>query len=94
MISQRTIMTGDSMWPLKNNYKHMKYILALITAFVTLAVNAQNRVAPAQVEMADGWRANGGIYIVMSVIAIVLVGLFSYLIYVERRLAKLEENQK
>jgi heme/copper-type cytochrome/quinol oxidase subunit 2 len=70
----------------------MKYILTLLAALVSLAVNAQNSITPEQAE-ATGWRANGGVYIVMSVIAIILCGLFGYLVYIERRLSKLEENQ-
>ncbi|HAR19046.1 MAG TPA: CcmD family protein [Cytophagales bacterium] len=45
-------------------------------------------------EMADVLRSNGKIFTVVAVVGIVLVGLFVYLFFTERRLAKLENRLK
>jgi hypothetical protein len=44
-------------------------------------------------EMADTFRSNGKIYVVISVIAIVFVCLIGYLIYIDLKLKKLENKK-
>jgi CcmD family protein len=39
-------------------------------------------------------RSNGKIYVVVGVIAIIFVGLVVYLFTIDRRLSKLEKDQK
>lgn len=46
------------------------------------------------VEMADQWRADGKIRIVIGVVLIILFGLFIYLIRIDRRLRTLERKDK
>ena len=46
------------------------------------------------VEMADMLHENGKIYVVVGVIAIIFVGLVVYLITLDRRLTKLEKEEK
>lgn len=46
------------------------------------------------VEMADALRNSGKIYVVVSVIAVIFLGIATYLIYLDRRLSKLEKEQK
>ena len=46
------------------------------------------------VEMADTLRNSGKIYVVVSVIAVIFLGIATYLIYLDRRLSKLEKEQK
>lgn len=43
-------------------------------------------------EMADSFRQEGKIYIVISVIAVIFVCLVLFLVYLERKLKKLEEK--
>lgn len=43
-------------------------------------------------EMADLFRSEGKIYVVIAVLGIVFFGLAAYLIWMDRRLKKLEEN--
>ncbi len=50
----------------------------------------QNR----EVTMADQFRAEGKIYVVVAVIATVLGGIVVYLVALDRRLAKLEQMSK
>ncbi len=51
--------------------------------------NAQN-----EVEMADQFRADGKIYVVIAVISIILVGFFLYLFRLDRKITHLEKRLK
>ncbi|MEK9829866.1 MAG: CcmD family protein [Flavobacteriia bacterium] len=44
-------------------------------------------------EMADLFRSEGKIYVVLAVLGILFVGLAAYLIWMDRRLAKLEKQK-
>jgi CcmD family protein len=67
--------------------KHpVKYILALLMCVIAGSANAQNA------EMADSFRADGKIYVVVAVILIVLAGLIVYLFLMDRKLVKLERE--
>ena len=44
------------------------------------------------VEMADVLRSNGKIYTVVAVILTILIGLFVYLISIDRKISKLEKK--
>ena len=60
-------------------------LLSITTAF------AQSAEAP---EMADALRANGKIYVVVAVVAIIVTGLLLYLITLDRKVSKLEQQIK
>ena len=45
-----------------------------------------------KVEMADVLRSNGKIYTVVAVILTILIGLFIYLISIDRKISQLEKN--
>ncbi len=47
-----------------------------------------------KVEMADALRSSGKIYVVVSVIAVIFLGIVTYLFYMDRRISKLEKEQK
>jgi CcmD family protein len=64
---------------------------AFCTLLLFLAVST-NLFAQSDVEMADGFRADGKIYVVVAVIAIVLVGLLAYLFSLDRKVSKLERE--
>ena len=42
--------------------------------------------------MGDTMRSNGRIYVVITVILVILAGLFLYLIRLDRKMSKLEKN--
>ncbi|MFN3951185.1 MAG: CcmD family protein [Thermaurantimonas sp.] len=66
-----------------------------ITVLVCLLLMAS--LLPAQStdpEMADAFRAEGKIYVVVAVCLIVLFGLIAYLTGIDRRLKKLEDMSK
>lgn len=47
-----------------------------------------------QIPMADQFRQDGKIYVVISVILIILFGLFAYLFRMEKKLRRLEKELK
>lgn len=44
------------------------------------------------VEMADAFRTDGKIWVVVAVLGVTLIGLFGYLFYTERRISRLEKE--
>jgi len=50
--------------------------------------------AAAQTEMADTMRSNGKIYVVVIVLATIFAGIFVYLVYLDRKINKLEKEKK
>ncbi|MBX3255805.1 MAG: CcmD family protein [Chitinophagaceae bacterium] len=65
-----------------------KVMLFLPLFMITLSLNAQPPV-----EMADGMRSNGKIYVVVAVLAVILAGLFIFLINLDRKVSKLEKEK-
>jgi len=47
-----------------------------------------------EIEMADAWRANGKIYVLVATISAVLGGAVFYLVLLDRRVAKMEKEIK
>ena len=45
-----------------------------------------------QIPMADTFRSEGKIYVVLAVVLIILGGLFYYLLRIDRKLKKLEDD--
>lgn len=67
-----------------------RYLLLLFSLLFNVVVFAQNT---STIEMADDMRSSGKIYVVIAVIAVIFVGLLAYLLYLERRVQRLE-NEK
>jgi CcmD family protein len=69
--------------------RKIKYLSALIISlFLTLINHAQTDTA----EMADAMRSNGRIYVVVAVVVVILLGLFLYLVRLDKKITKLEKN--
>ncbi len=66
-----------------------KIILCLISILIPFLGKAQDA---APVEMADAFRSDGKIYVVISVISIIFICLIGYLIYIDMKLRKLEKK--
>jgi hypothetical protein len=66
----------------------IKKIAAIFFLLVSSITNAQE----AQVEMADGFRADGKIYVVTSVMAIIFLSVIFYLIVIDRKVKKIEDD--
>ncbi|MCO5242010.1 MAG: CcmD family protein [Chitinophagaceae bacterium] len=73
---------------LNSNLKKLLFTLILSAA-------VQFTYAQEKVEMADGLRSSGKIYVVVGVLLILFIGLFLFLISIDRKVSRLEkENRK
>jgi heme/copper-type cytochrome/quinol oxidase subunit 2 len=61
---------------------------------ITVLVQAQDSLQKEKPQMADAMRSNGKIYVVVAVLVIILAGLFIYLINLDRKMSRLEKNDK
>ena len=68
--------------------------LAVISMTVAVNVFAQDSLKNEKPQMADALRTSGKIYVVVSVLLIILLGLFIYLINTDRKITRLERNNK
>lgn len=68
------------------NWSKLFTIVFLILAHAS--TYAQN------IEMADEMRENGKIFVVVGVIALVFIGVVAYLIHLDRRVQKLEKEDR
>lgn len=66
-----------------------KRFLLLITLFITSGLMAQN-----DVEMADSFRADGKIYVVVAILSIVFTGIVLFLIRLDRKISRIEKEQR
>lgn len=60
---------------------------------IVLWVNCLFAAAQPAVEMADNLRASGKIYVVVVVILLIFAGLIAFLVSVERKIKRLENNK-
>lgn len=67
--------------------KRIFFILSLFVFNLPLMAQEKN-----DVEMADTLRSNGKIYVVVAVVVVILIGLFLYLIRIDRKISRLEKN--
>ncbi|MBI4931275.1 MAG: CcmD family protein [Bacteroidetes bacterium] len=65
-----------------------KIILSLLLTLVSCFCFSQ------EVEMADGLRSEGKIYVVVSVLVTILLGLILYLIMIDRKVSDIEKKLK
>ena len=65
--------------------KKLSFLLLFLLAFIPVFAQQTN-----DVEMADVLRSSGKIYVVVTIIAVVFIGLAIYLFSIDRRLKKLE----
>jgi len=70
---------------MKNIVKNIAIVLFIL---VPMLASAQD------VEMADKFRADGKIYVVIAVFSIILAGLFVYLFSLDKKIGKLENNHE
>lgn len=68
--------------------KNFAKLFFLFLYLSTQTLSAQNQ----QPEMADVMRSNGKIYVVVAIILIVLLGLFTFLFTLERKIKRLENK--
>jgi CcmD family protein len=63
---------------------------SLLTIFLILITST---IASAQTEMADTMRSNGKIYVVVAVLATIFAGIFAYLVYLDRKISRIEQEK-
>ena len=66
-----------------------KIILFLVSILIPFLGKAQEAAAP---EMAEVFRNEGKIYVVITVISIIFICLIGYLVYIDTKLRKLENK--
>ncbi|MEQ8624051.1 MAG: CcmD family protein [Vicingaceae bacterium] len=66
----------------------MKFVLGIILSFLSFLTQAQ------PIEMADQMRASGKIYVVVAVLVTILVGLIIFLITIDRKVKRIEQELK
>jgi CcmD family protein len=64
----------------------------LLILFLLLLCNISVFAQQANVEMADEMRSSGKIYVVITTISIIFIGLAIYLFSIDRRLKKIEKG--
>lgn len=60
--------------------------------FVLLGLSNASFAQSSDVDMADLLRQDGKIYVVVSVLGVIFIGIIVYMILIDRRLKKLEKN--
>ncbi len=58
-----------------------------------LSVLLSNQTLAQEVEMADGLRADGKIYVVVAIVLVILIAFFLYLMRLDRRIKKIESER-
>ncbi|HSU28849.1 MAG TPA: hypothetical protein VLJ68_10735 [Chitinophagaceae bacterium] len=72
--------------------KALKKIVVLIAVFFTShLLFAQD--GSKKVEMADGMRSNGKIYVVVAVMLTILAGLIIYIVRLDRKISRIEKDK-
>jgi CcmD family protein len=75
---------------MNNNILLLFTRFGIFTLMMILSMTSMAQVQP--VEMADGMRSNGKIYIVVAVCLTILIGLFLYVFTIDRKITKLEKE--
>ena len=70
------------------------WLLIFASWFMGLSARAQDTTAGKPAKMAGGLRANGKIYVVIIVVVTILLGLFAYVIRLDRKISRLEKGVK
>ena len=65
------------------------YLFLLFSLLISFASQAQT-----EIEMADQFRADGKIYVVVAVVLVILLGLFVYLFRLGHRISQIEKTLK
>jgi len=63
-------------------------LVLFLMPFLTLAQGTND------IEMADAFRAEGKIYVVVAIIGVILIGLLIYLIMLDRKISRLEKRKQ
>ena len=71
-----------------------KIVLRLVLCVFCFVLNAACFAQDAKPEMADVMRSNGKIYVVVAVCLTILIGLFIYLFFLDKKISRFEKNKE
>lgn len=75
-------------------HKFIRTSLFLLPALLLGLISRAQGVADSdKVEMADTFRSNGKIYIVVAVVVTILLGLILYVIRLDRKISRMEKGK-
>ena len=74
---------------MRNSLKKITFLFTVMIAMAQTALAQTNNP-----EMADVMRSNGKIYVVVAVCLVILLGLIAYVIRIDRRISKIEQQHK
>lgn len=69
----------------------MKTLFKLLPA-LAMCLGHAAALAQSEVPMADEMRANGKIYVVVAIVVVILIGLLTYVLIVDRKITRLERK--
>lgn len=72
------------------NQKMKKTINSLLVIGLMLISNTL--FAQQEVEMADSMRSNGKIYVVVSILVVIFVGIVGFLFFMDRKITRVEKR--
>lgn len=72
----------------------MRRLLSLLLVLLSSAAAMAQQTAAPEVSMADQLRADGKIWVVVGVIALVFIGIIVYLVRLDGQIGKLEKEIK
>jgi hypothetical protein len=72
----------------------LRICLFVSLLFSSVSGHSQDSLQYKKPQMAELMRSNGKIYVVVTVLLIILVGLFIYLVQLDRKISRLEKNNK
>ena len=71
----------------------LKSLLVFIWLFLSSAV-CHAQTDGDKVDMADTMRSNGRIFVVVAVVVVILIGLILYMIRLDRKISKMEKENR
>ncbi len=63
-----------------------------LSLIIIIIISVLQSTAQGEVEMADNFRGEGKIYVVLAVLIVILSGLFYAIFRIERKVKRLEQN--
>jgi hypothetical protein len=72
--------------------RKISFIPLLMLLLCAVLAKAQEAASTPPVEMADGMRSNGKIYVVVGVLVIILFGLLAYIVTIDKKITNVEKS--
>ena len=72
----------------------LRIYLSVFAVMLSVFAWAQDSLKNERPQMADALRSSGKIYVVVTVLVIILIGLFLYLVNTDKKISRIEKNIK